>query len=66
MIDSARTVATLFRDRRRPDSLDGDVDPQDIHRSLAEHAGQLRHAVARAITRKRVPQLTFLVQSDPV
>jgi len=43
-----------------------DVDPQDIHRSLAERTGQLRHAVARAITRKRVPQLTFLVQSDPV
>ncbi len=54
--DSSRLMVTV-----RGDWLDQDIAPRRILKRLSEETGRLRCEVARAITRKRVPQLTFQV-----
>jgi len=56
--DSSRLMVTV-----RGDSLGRDGDTRRILERLSEEAGRLRCEVARAITRKRAPQLAFQVTS---
>ncbi|MBI3862633.1 MAG: ribosome-binding factor A [Planctomycetia bacterium] len=41
------------------------IDPADVLRRLAARAGQLRHAVAMSITRRRAPRLVFQLTAEP-